>query len=164
VILFNFNSEPECNNWSTINDVVMGGLSESRFEYSGASTAVFTGAVSLRNSGGFASVRSAPSLYVLRNYTGLKLRVRGDGKQYKMNLKTDMDLDGVQYQATFDTKRNEWEEISIDFTDFVPMFRGARVHHAPQLDTSSICTFGVLISGNQEGLFRLEIDWISVYP
>jgi NADH dehydrogenase [ubiquinone] 1 alpha subcomplex assembly factor 1 len=164
VILFNFNSEPECNDWNTINDVVMGGVSESRFEYTGASTAVFTGTVSLKNSGGFASVRSAPSLYDLRNNNGLKLRVRGDGKQYKMNLKTDTALDGLQYQAILVTKRNEWTEISIAFTDFVPMFRGGRVNDAPQLDTSSICSFGFLISGNQEGLFRLEIDWIGVYP
>jgi len=164
VILFNFNSEPECNDWNTINDVVMGGVSESRFEYSGASTAVFTGAVSLKNSVGFASVRSAPSLYDLRNYKGLKLRVRGDGKQYKMNLKTDTDLDGVQHQATFDTKRNEWTEISIAFIDFVPMFRGGRVNHAPAVDASSVCSFGFLISSKQEGLFRLEIDWIGVYP
>lgn len=164
MILFDFNSEPECNEWNTINDVVMGGVSESRFEFSGANTAVFTGIVSLENSGGFASVRSAPSLYDLRKYGGVKLRVQGDGKQYKMNLKTDTALDGIQYQALFDTKRGEWTEISIAFTDFVPMFRGRRVNHSPLLDTSSICSFSFLISGNQEGLFRLEIDWISVYP
>ena len=164
MILFDFHSEEECNAWKTINDFVMGGVSESRFEYSGASTAVFTGAVSLKNSGGFASVRSAPSLYNLRKYKGLKLRVRGDGKQYKINLRAEAAFDGVQYQAVFDSKRNEWIEISIPFRDFVPMFRGCLVNHAPQLDTSSICTFGILISGNQEGLFRLEIDWISVYP
>jgi hypothetical protein len=161
--LFNFNSEPECNAWNTINDVVMGGVSESRFEYSGESTAVFTGAVSLKNSGGFASVRSAPSSYDLQKYGGVKLRVRGDGKQYKMNLKTDTAFDGVQYQAIFDTKPNEWTEISIAFIDFVPMFRGGRVNHAPAVDSSSVCSFGFLISGKQEGLFRLEIDWIGVY-
>lgn len=164
MILFNFSSESECNDWNSINDVVMGGVSESRFEYSGASTAVFTGAVSLKNSGGFASVRSAPSLYDLKKYRGVKLRVRGDGKQYKMNLKTDTALDGVQYQAIFETKRNEWTEIVIAFTDFVPLFRGGRVDNAPTVDASSVRSFGFLISGKQEGLFRLEIDWIGVYP
>lgn len=83
MILFDFNSESDCKSWHPINDVVMGGLSESRFEYAGASTAVFTGIVSLKNSGGFASVRITTSPYDLRKYEGLKLRVRGDGKSIK---------------------------------------------------------------------------------
>ena len=52
MILFNFNTEAECDTWNTINDVVMGGVSDSRFEYAGPSAAVFAGTVLLKNSGG----------------------------------------------------------------------------------------------------------------
>jgi NADH dehydrogenase [ubiquinone] 1 alpha subcomplex assembly factor 1 len=164
VILFDFTVESECASWRPINDVVMGGLSESRFEYAGASTGVFTGTVSLKNSGGFASVRISTAPYDLQKYQGLKLRVRGDGKEYKINLKDDPAFDGVQYQATFEPKSREWCEITIPFADLIPMFRGRSIHQAAPLNRSSICTFGFLISGKQEGLFRLEIDWIGVYP
>jgi NADH dehydrogenase [ubiquinone] 1 alpha subcomplex assembly factor 1 len=164
MVLFDFDSAAECNAWNPINDVVMGGVSVSRFEYVGPSAAMFAGRVSLDNSGGFASVRSAPSLYDLRDYEGLKLRVRGDGKKYKMNLRTEAATDGVQYQAVFEPRRAMWSEIMIPFSEFVPMFRGARVHHAPSLDTASLCTFGFLISNKQAGEFRMDIDWIGAYP
>jgi NADH dehydrogenase [ubiquinone] 1 alpha subcomplex assembly factor 1 len=141
----------------------MGGVSHSTFEYVGASTAAFSGIVSLENSGGFASVRSSSSLYDLRRYSGLLLRVRGDGKQYKVNLKTEAAFDGFQYQALFQSLSGEWTEIRIPFSEFVPMFRGARAPQAAQLDKASICSFGFLISDKQEGLFRLDIDRIGVY-
>lgn len=164
MILFDFDSKAACNSWIPVNDVVMGGLSHSRFEYVGESRAMFSGTVSLENSGGFASVRSTPSLYDLGRYAGLLLCVCGDGKQYKMNLKTEAALDGVQYQAVFKTEAGAWTEIMIPFSEFVPMFRGMPTHDSPPLDTASICSFGVLISGRQEGPFRMDIDWIRVYP
>jgi NADH dehydrogenase [ubiquinone] 1 alpha subcomplex assembly factor 1 len=163
-MLFDFNSESECKSWNSINDVVMGGLSESRFEYAGASTAIFKGTVSLKNSGGFASVRILTSPYDLRKFEGLTLRVRGDGKEYKMNLKDDAAFDGIQHPAAFEPDRRQWTEITIPFSEFIPMFRGSRVNNAAPLDRSSICSFGFLISGKQEGVFQLEIDWIDTCP
>lgn len=164
MILFDFDSEAACNSWIPVNDVVMGGVSYSRFDYVGESNAVFSGSVSLKNSGGFASVRSTPSLYDLGKYAGLLLRVRGDGKKYKMNLKTEATLDGVQYQAVFETQQNVWTEIAIPFSKFVPMFRGVPAQHSPMIDRASLCSFGFLISDKQEGSFRMDIDWIRVYP
>jgi NADH dehydrogenase [ubiquinone] 1 alpha subcomplex assembly factor 1 len=164
MILFDFDSEAACNSWVPINDVVMGGVSHSRFDYVGESTAKFSGAVSLKNSGGFASIRSTPSSYDLRTYAGLLLRIRGDGKQYKMNLKTEAALDGVQYQAVFETEAGAWIEIRMPFSKFVPMFRGVYAYDSPPLDTASICSFGLLISDKQAGPFRLDIDRISAYP
>lgn len=164
MILFDFDSEAACDLWVPVNDVVMGGVSSSRFDYGGASTADFSGTVSLKNSGGFASIRSTPSLHDLQRYAGLVLRVRGDGKQYKINLKTETALDGVQYQAVFTTEAGAWTEIVIPFSRFVPMFRGAHAYDAPPLDTASLRSFGFLISDKQEGPFRLVIDRISAYP
>lgn len=164
MILFDFDSEAACTSWIPVNDVVMGGVSHSRFDYGGESTAEFSGTVSLKNSGGFASVRSAPSLYDLGKYAGLLLRVQGDGKKYKMNLRTEATLDGVQYQAVFKTEAGAWTEILIPFSKFVPMFRGVHANDSPSLDTASICTFGFLISDKQEGPFRMDIDRINAYP
>jgi hypothetical protein len=163
VILFDFNSVAECSLWNPINDVVMGGDSHSRFDYVEGSRAVFAGTVSLKNFGGFASIRSTPSLYDLREYVGLLLRVRGDGKLYKLNLKTDGNFDGITYQATFEPLNGKWKELQIPFLEFVPMFRGARVHYAAPLDATSICSFGFLISCEQECTFHMDIDWICAY-
>jgi len=161
MILIDFDSEAAPNSWAPINDVVMGGASESRFDYVGGSTAKFSGIVSVTNSGGFASVRSTPSLHDLQRYSGLLLRVRGDGKQYKMNLKMEAALDGVQYQAVFTTQTGTWTEILIPFSTFVPMFRGMHTYDSSPLDPASIRSFGLLISDKQEGPFRIDIDRIS---
>ena len=133
MILFDFDTEAACASWVPLNDVVMGGVSDSRFDYVGESTAKFSGTVSLKNSGGFASVRSIPSLHDLRKQSGLVLRVRGDGKRYKMNLKTEGALDGVQYQSVFQTQADSWTEIVLPFSTFVPVFRGKREFDSPPL-------------------------------
>ncbi len=57
------------------------------------------GIVSTSNSGGFASVRRKnfePALD-LGAYEGLALRLRGDGKRYKMILRTDPGWDSIGY-------------------------------------------------------------------
>ena len=52
-----FDSVEKIKSWSTINDSVMGGVSTSKFYYDG-NQAIFEGKISLKNNGGFASVRS----------------------------------------------------------------------------------------------------------
>lgn len=80
-----------------------------------------------------------------------------------MNLRDDAAFDGIQYQATFTPERHQWTELTIPFSEFIPIFRGSRVNHAAAWDRSSICSFGFLISSEQEGAFRFEIDWIDMY-
>lgn len=144
MILFDFTSESECSCWHSIDDAVMGGLSESRFGNAVPGTAVFHGSVSLKNSGGFASVRSRASTYDSRNYDGISVRVRGDGKKYKMHLKTQPDPDGILYQAGVETERDEWTDIRIPFVDVVPVYRGNSVKNAAPLNPASSCTFGFI--------------------
>ena len=69
-----------------LDDVVMGGVSESNFVVN-ADGGTFRGTVRTENNGGFAGCRSkalSPALQ-LSAYTGIKLRVRGDGvlRRYK---------------------------------------------------------------------------------
>ncbi len=160
--IFSFDDQRIASAWDPIGDVVMGGVSVGRME-SAAGYAVFTGRVSFENEGGFASVRSETGHYDLGTYEGLILRVRGDGKRYKLNLRTDERFDGIVYQARFETVPSEWIEVRIPFSDFFPAFRGIRVNDAPPLDTRHIRSFGLLISDRQEGPFRLEIARLSAY-
>jgi len=81
MLLFDFGTERAIDEWMSINDVVMGGVSTGRLEATGNDTVAFTGLVSLENGGGFASVRSRPREQDLRRYSGLELRIRGDGRR-----------------------------------------------------------------------------------
>ncbi len=161
-IVLNFDKSDDSNDWLIINDGVMGGVSESSFQFSKTGTGVFSGNVSLENNGGFASVRLSPSQFNLSDSDGIRFRVKGDGKKYKITLKNDDKFNGFAYRHEFGTKNGEWLTLNAPFESFIPMFMGQKTS-APPVDRSNIKTFGFLISDKQAGPFRLEIDWIGGY-
>jgi len=162
-ILIDFNDPDEKDRWETINDTVMGGISESRAFTTPDNTAIFQGFVSLENSGGFASIRTIPRQFDLKGYAGIMIRVKGDGKNYRLRLRTEDDFDGVAYQATFPTRSQEWIEVRLPFSEYLPVFRGRIVSDAPKLDQSRVRRIGFMIADKQEGTFVLEIAWIRAY-
>jgi len=146
--------------WRPINDGVMGGLSRSLLKITPAGTGLFEGEVSLANNGGFASVRARLGPVDLSGYQSLAARVRGDGKRYRLRLHTGAGVDGIAYQADFDTEAGEWQEIVLPFSSFEPTFRGRRLTDVEPLDTGNVQQIGLMIADKQAGAFRLELDWI----
>ena len=163
-MLYDFSDTEAAVGWSAINDVVMGGVSSSAMETTEDGTVVYAGRVSLENNGGFASVRSGVRRWDLGAYSGIAMRCRGDGKRYKLNLKTDASFDGILYRIPFDTREGEWQTVHFPFSEFVANFRGRVVPDAPPLDPERITSIGLLISDKQAGPFRLEIAWLAAYP
>lgn len=147
--------------WQIVNDTVMGGVSRSQVGRESDGHLIFTGHVSLENNGGFASVRSAPSTLGLAGTTALQVRLRGDGKRYKLTARTDDGFDGPNYQAAISTQAGEWQTVEVPMTTFVPSFRGRRVTGAPPLAGERIRSLGFLISDQQAGPFRLEVASIA---
>jgi hypothetical protein len=150
---------PRSSAWSAVDDRVMGGVSASQIERTPEGL-LFHGVVSLDQNGGFASIRAEPQDYGLTGATAFILRIQGDGQTYKFGLRTDDAFDGVQYQARFSTRADEWLEVVLPITDFQPTFRGRRVD-APVLDPARIRAFGFLIADRQAGPFRLVIQSIQ---
>jgi monofunctional biosynthetic peptidoglycan transglycosylase len=161
--IIDFSSSDEQESWEIINDAVMGGVSESRISITEKKTALFQGTVSLENSGGFSSIRTHPRDFELSGYQGLMVRVKGDGKDYRLHLRTDDTYEGTAYQAHFSTEKDEWITVRLPFDDFIPVFRGRIINDAPQLDLRSIRRMGFMIADKQEGPFRLEIEWVKSY-
>lgn len=161
--IFNFNSNQSESTWRIINDSVMGGISNSNIVQSNADYVTFRGNVSLENNGGFASIRSKPTQYELGQYKGIKLRIKGDGKTYKLRLRDNPNWGGPSYQTSFATQKGVWQEVSFKFEDFQPTFRGRALTGMPPLNTQNIFQFGILISDKQAGPFSLDIDWVRAY-
>jgi len=159
--LFDFHAATNSSGWEVVNDDVMGGVSTSQFQVTTNSWAVFSGTVRLENNGGFASVRSAPVRENLGGLTAFVLRVRGDGRRYKFTVRTGAGFDTPLYQCGFTTKKGEWEEHRLAFSDFVPTFRGRVLTNVPPLNAAEVNAAGFLISDKQAGPFRLEIAWIK---
>jgi uncharacterized protein YbjT (DUF2867 family) len=174
--IFNFsNPSDELKNvWGALDDVVMGGVSASNIQFV-EDTALFAGNVSTANSGGFASVRTKnfDPPFNLSGYEGVELRVRGDGKRYKLFLRTDAKWDGLGYSYSFDTVANTWIDIRIPFADLTPVFRAKTVNDAPPIDASKVCSFQLMLSKFEydgalnpkfsPGGFTLQVESIKAY-
>ena len=166
--------------WGPLDDVVMGGVSDSllmeRFEKSvDGPVGVFTGTVSTSNNGGFASVRTrnfSPPLN-LSAYDGVYLRLKGDGKRYKLILRSDPSWDGIGYTASFDTIAGQWQTIHVPFSACVPVFRARTLKNASPLDTCKITSIQLMLSKFEydgalnprfsPGRFELPIQKIGAY-
>ena len=149
--------------WTPVNDDVMGGVSTSALQPTSKGTAQFAGTLSLENNGGFASVRAWLGQMDLSDFEGLSVRVRGDGRTYRLRLRTDNQFDGIAYQAEFDTRDGEWMEVYMPFDLFRPTFRGRTPRGAAPLDPARIHQIGFMIADKQPGSFKLEIDRVLAY-
>ena len=155
--LFRFESAASVAAWSAIDDAVMGGVSRSRLRHDPAGHAVFEGTVSLERNGGFASVRSRPLDLAAAGALAWLLEVRGDGKRYKLNLRTDDAFDGVNHQAAFEAPANAWTVVRLPLSAFRPSFRGRVVPGAPPLDPARVRQIGLMIADRQAGPFALAV-------
>jgi monofunctional biosynthetic peptidoglycan transglycosylase len=162
-MLIDFKNADERENWQIINDDVMGGVSRSEIIFNDTGTATFQGRISLENNGGFASTRRKPHSYGLDGFIGLHVRIRGDGKEYQLRVRTDNRFDGISYRYRFATQPEIWLNIRAPFSKFVPTFRGRILSDVSPISPDQIQQVGFLIADKQAGNFHLEIDWIKAY-
>ncbi|KVI01024.1 Galactose-binding domain-like protein [Cynara cardunculus var. scolymus] len=113
--------------WGALDDVVMGGVSESSFQI------VPNGS----ENGGPTENLSA--------YDGLELRLNGDGRRYKLIIRTSRDWDTVGYTIGFDTAKDQWQSVRVPFSSLRPIFRAKTVANAVPFDPTSLNTMGNLI-------------------
>jgi hypothetical protein len=163
-LIHRFDTPASTQLWQAINDGVMGGVSVSRLRFDSAGYAVFEGVVSLENKGGFASVRASGLGLGCAGTVAYVLAVCGDGRTYKVNLRTDTGFDGVTYQAAFTPAPGRWTQAVLPLGAFEPRVRGRLVHDAPALRPEAVKQLGLLISDRQAGAFRLMVKTIEAVP
>jgi len=49
----------------------------------------------------------------LSAYDGLEFRLKGDGRRYKIIVRTSSDWDTVGYTSGFDTEKGKWQSVGI---------------------------------------------------
>jgi monofunctional biosynthetic peptidoglycan transglycosylase len=159
--LFSFHDAEAAEPWQTTNDGVMGGRSDGQFRINDDRNMEFFGTLSLANNGGFASVRATGGNLGLDRGDAITARVRGDGREYSLNLYTPSRRIAFCYRAKFETTQDEWIEIRIPLDEFVATSFG-RVIPDYQLDPSEVNGLGILLGDKKAGPFELEIEWIKV--
>ncbi len=161
-MLFDFSGADAAKEWQNINDGVMGGVSEGKFQITDKKTLEFYGTLSLENNGGFASVRSKAKKLGLQKGDILVARVRGDGREYSMNLYVPRPLIAFSYRAAVKTKKNEWIEVKLPLDKFEATSFGRVVKDAGPVDPQEVNGLGFLLSDKKAGPFKLEVEWIKV--
>ena len=156
--LIDFNSKTELEDWTIVNDTVMGGVSSSSIELTKDGHANFKGKVSLEKNGGFASVRFNCPDTKLGDATKALLRIKGDGNEYQLRFK-ETASDGHSYIIAFPTS-GEWETIELELAEMVPSFKGRQLN-MDNFDHTFIDELSLFI-GNEELSFNLLIDKIEL--
>lgn len=186
-LLFEFGRPEEQKKWIPYSDKEHGGLSSVSFkEGSSKSTGVLEGHLStelsdfaetrLRRSG-FAGVRTFDDVEFpdLENYDTLALRVKGDGRIYLSNLRTESWVGGPKgaenntWQAFIFAPKDEWSVVKIPFERFLPTWEGRVVDTDAEISLRRVRGMGISLTAaggpggsvRGEGPFRLEVDWVK---
>ena len=112
--LFDFSGSAAEPGWTAVNDGVMGGVSRGGAKLVDGSLH-FRGILSLDNNGGFSSIRSGGPIRDLSAAQVIVLRVKGDGRRYRLQLATDAQYrrSRISYQAEFPTQVGTWLEVRV---------------------------------------------------
>ena len=162
LILSEFTGDSLDLGWYIQNDNVMGGQSQGSFEIV-SDELIFSGNTNT-DGGGFSSIRTHPLQLNLSDRSGIRVKVKGDGRRYTWHLQTDARWRGrlVNYWADFNTSADEVASVDIPFTSFVPQFRGFKLN-GPELNTQQITQLGLYIYDKNDGPFELILLSVEAY-
>lgn len=159
-VLFEFTGADPSPEWPATNDTVMGGVSVGKAELTKEGMD-FSGHLSLENNGGFASVHLGVDLD-LSDYSGIRLKVLGDGRVYQLRFESDAihrQRWPVSFRGDFETVDSEWTEVFISFSELSQTWRGSRLagHNFSKDDIRRIA---FMLADGQAGEFTLKVAWI----
>lgn len=161
-VLFDFTKPDDAQAWQPVNDGVMGGVSDGRFRITDQGTMEFFGTLSLENNGGFASVRSRRDPLGLKPDDTLLIKLKGDGREYLLNLYVPTLQIAYSYRAAIPTKAGEWTEVKIPLKDCYATSFGNKVANAGPVNAPKINSIGFMLSDKKAGPFKLYNAWIKV--
>jgi NADH dehydrogenase [ubiquinone] 1 alpha subcomplex assembly factor 1 len=160
--LLDFTGADVAQKWQAVNDGVMGGVSDGRFRITQDKTLEFFGTLSLENNGGFASVRTKPTELDIQAGDTLIAHVKGDGREYVLNIYTKSRRMAFSYRATLPTTKDQWTDVAIPLDEFIPTAFGRRVQGMGPVEPAQINGLGFMLSDKKPGAFKLEVGWVKV--
>ena len=89
-------------------------------------------------------------------------RVRGDGREYQLNLYTAERMRAFSYRAPVKTRAGEWIEVAVPLDRFEATSFGRVIRGAGPVDPRSVTSIGFLLAEKTPGPFALEVAWIKV--
>jgi NADH dehydrogenase [ubiquinone] 1 alpha subcomplex assembly factor 1 len=164
LLIFDFGENKDFGRWSIINDGVMGGLSQSKATLEGDAV-LFAGNVSLKNNGGFVSLRSALGNYDLSSYQYCEIRFKSDtDRKFELLIEKDTPFYLPKFRVKFAAKSKDWETLTIPLNDLEVSRMGNTLQQGidPKV-LKDIQRIGFILADKQEGSFQLWIDYVKFY-
>ena len=144
--------------WRAVNDNVMGGRSLGKVIVRDGRLQ-FEGSINTQG-GGFASIRRTIEVGELLGAKAVSLRLKGDGRQYRLTLRDNKQVRGrsVGYQAGFSTSpKGQWQNVRIELNGLRASLFG-RPMAVGEVDLGSVWSIGIIIADGQDGPFALQLD------
>jgi hypothetical protein len=158
-----FGAKQDGKDWMVVNDDVMGGRSNSTAKLS-TNSLIFKGYVSLKNNGGFASLRSPLGKFDLSKYKKVKIKFKSGGRDFALRLGTSDLYYRPIYKHFFSSTTNDWEIVELNLSDFkeytIGQITGTKISRD---NFEKIIRIGIILSDKKEGPFEIEIDYIEFY-
>lgn len=154
-------TKEENQNWTVQLDGVMGGRSSGSLDYS-KNGIVFTGKLSLENNGGFAAIRSPWGQFDFSETKRVKVRLKGDGRVYKLTLDDSKAWYLPNYEVKLKTEKDKWLNLSIPISDFRVAQMGQMGSKSPSSEQmKGIIRVGIILADKNPGPFELEVASIE---
>lgn len=152
-----YKSSNRSQTWIVIDDIVMGGVSQSSVSYSKEGYSKFKGNISTAYNGGFSSMRLRFKTVNIEDAQTVVLRIKGDGKRYQFRLKEQW-RDAYSFIHYFETNGN-WQTIEIPLKEVNASYRGRMLRNI-SFSNSTLEEIGILIGNKTNESFELLIDAI----
>lgn len=147
--------------WFVVNDGVMGGRSSGAPQM-GERHMIYSGVINT-NGGGFSSIRYRMTPGELAGVDGLYITARGDGRNYKLSLRTKARYRGrlVAFQTPIPIgKTSDFQTVFASFDNMnVSLF--GRALSGIDFKVEDVTELGIIIADGTDGPFRLEMTRIS---
>jgi NADH dehydrogenase [ubiquinone] 1 alpha subcomplex assembly factor 1 len=163
-LIFDFGLGKDFGSWSIVNDGVMGGLSQSKASIDDDAL-LFTGNVSLKNNGGFVSLRSPMGNYDLSTYSYCEIRFKSDTeRKFEVLIEKDTPFYLPKFRVKFAAGSKNWQTVTIPLRDFEISRMGTTIQKGIEPEAlKGIQRIGFILAEKQEGTFNIWIDYLKFY-
>ena len=159
--LDDFKTTQAAGTWMSVNDGVMGGLSQGGPKVSKQHNLVFKGDISLENNGGFSSIRTRGTTMDLSTYDGIEIKVKGDGRLYYLTTRSN-GRRMLAYWSPIQPPKDEWVVIRIPFNTFYATYFGKKLP-ALKLNSRKVTSIGLMLYDKKSGPFVIETEYMKAY-
>ncbi|KAM4664444.1 complex I intermediate-associated protein 30, mitochondrial [Discoglossus pictus] len=181
-VLWEFRNPQSLENWMVSSDKEIGGKSDAFLTIGrNNQTALFYGTLNTEiprdgdtRYSGYCTLRSKPLMgafnrklhYDWSNFNTLHLRVRGDGRPWMVNIRSDTyfsnQKDDLYNYFMYTRGGPYWQDVKIPISKFFLSSRGRIQDNQYPLWHDKITTLGFTLGDKADGPFQLEIDFIGL--